>query len=80
MFTQRRPVGPQGIDSLARAQRVIRAVMNDLSGHPNWRDPFKRVTVHADVTRCVSSMMRTGETNDEALKAGALQAVRLRSQ
>ena len=80
MFTQRRPVGARGVDSLARAQRVIRAVMSDLSGHPNWRDPFKRVTVHADVTRCISSMMRAGEVSDEALKAGALRAVRLRSQ
>lgn len=75
MYTQHRQVGIVAAENSARAQRIIGAVMEHLRQHPTWRNPFERVTVHAAVDRCVTSMIHAGEASDEALMAHALQVV-----
>ena len=75
MCSRQRPIGIPDANSLAHAKRIIGMVMQALSLHPTWRNPLERVTVHAAVDRCVTSLIEAGETDDAIISAEALRVV-----
>ena len=76
MFSMRRKINGYGVEDLARAGRVIKAVQSILSAQPEWQSPFARVSLHAAIERCVMSFIRAGEANEEILTAGVLRTMR----